>query len=173
MKNENLNFGLYSDLKNIIEQSRKYVITKVNTIMLQTYWDIGKRIVEEEQKGNLKAEYGSGLLKEISKRLGKAESEIYGVATFYAQFSLEKTATYTISVCTGTTCFILGAEKILEEICNQLNVKPDTISEDGKWYVSTARCIGCCGMAPVMSINGEVYGNLKPNMIKDILAKYE
>ena len=112
-------------------------------------------------------------IKEISKRLGKAESEIYGVATFYAQFSLEKTATYTISVCTGTTCFILGAEKILEEICNQLNVKPDTISEDGKWYVSTARCIGCCGMAPVMSINGEVYGNLKPNMIKDILAKYE
>lgn len=112
-------------------------------------------------------------IKEISKRLGKAESEIYGVATFYSQFSLEKTAKYTISVCTGTTCFILGAEKILEEICKELNVKPDTISEDGKWYVSTARCIGCCGMAPVMSINGEVYGNLKPNMIKDILAKYE
>ena len=112
-------------------------------------------------------------IRAISKRLGKAESEIYGVATFYSQFSLEKTAKYTISVCTGTTCFILGADKILEEICSQLNIKPNTLSEDGKWYVSTARCLGCCGMAPVISINGEVFGNLKPNMVKDILAKFE
>lgn len=92
MKNENLNFGLYSDLKNIIEQSRKYVITKVNTIMLQTYWDIGKRIVEEEQKGNLKAEYGSGLLKEISKRLtnefgrGFSRTNLQSMRKFFIEY---------------------------------------------------------------------------------------
>ena len=92
MKNENLNFELYSDLKNIIEQSRKYVITKVNTIMLQTYWNIGKRIVEEEQKGNLKAEYGSGLLKEISKRLtnefgrGFSRTNLQSMRKFFIEY---------------------------------------------------------------------------------------
>lgn len=89
MKNEIANIELYSDLKNIIEQSRKIVITNVNTIMLQTYWSIGKRIVEEEQNGNLKAEYGSRLLKEISKELtnefgrGFSKSKLFSMRKFF------------------------------------------------------------------------------------------
>ena len=110
-------------------------------------------------------------IKEISKRLNKPESEIYGVATFYSQFSLEKKAKYNITVCTGTTCFVLGAENIVNEICRLLNIEPHKLGNE-KWYLSTARCLGCCGLAPVMTINGEVYGNLKVGMIKEILDKY-
>lgn len=92
MKNEIVNIELYSDLKNIIEQSRKAVITNVNTIMLQTYWNIGKRIVEEEQNGNLKAEYGTRLLKEISKELtnefgrGFSKSNLFSMRKFYVEY---------------------------------------------------------------------------------------
>ena len=92
MKNEIVNIELYSDLKNIIEQSRKIVITNVNTIMLQTYWNIGKRIVEEEQNGNLKAEYGSKLLKEISKELtnefgrGFSRSNLQSMRKFFIEY---------------------------------------------------------------------------------------
>lgn len=92
MKNEIINIELYSDLKNIIEQFRKIVITNVNTIMLQTYWNIGKRIVEEEQNGNLKAEYGSRLLKEISKELtnefgrGFSKSNLFSMRKFFIEY---------------------------------------------------------------------------------------
>lgn len=89
MYKEVINIKLYSDLKRIIEQSRKMVITNVNTIMLETYWNIGKRIVEEEQNGNLKAEYGSRLLKEISKELtnefgrGFSKSNLFSMRKFF------------------------------------------------------------------------------------------
>ena len=92
MKNEIVNIELYSDLKNIIQQARKAVITNVNTIMIQTYWNIGKRIVEEEQNGNFKAEYGSRLLKEISKELtnefgrGFSRSNLQSMRKFYIEY---------------------------------------------------------------------------------------
>ena len=109
----------------------------------------------------------------ISKRLNVSEAEIYGVATFYSQFSLEKTAKYVINVCTGTTCYVLGSEKILEVLCKKLSVEPNKLSDDGKWYISTTRCLGCCGLAPVMTINGKTYGNLKVSDIDNILKEYE
>ena len=112
-------------------------------------------------------------IKKISKKLNVSEAEIYGVATFYSQFSLEKSAKYTINVCTGTTCFVLGAESILNTLCKQLNVEPNKLSKDGKWYISTTRCLGCCGLAPVMTINGKTYGNLKPTDIATILKEYD
>ena len=92
MYKEVINIKLYSDLKRIIEQSRKMVITNVNTIMLETYWNIGKRIVEEEQNGNLKAEYGSRLLKEISKELtnecgrGFSKSNLFSMRKFFIEY---------------------------------------------------------------------------------------
>lgn len=131
-------------------------------------------IIEALQEVMQKEKYISEeSIKQIAKRLSVSEAEIYGVATFYSQFSLEKTAKYTINICTGTTCFVLGAETLLETISKQLNLPPNTLSEDGKWYISTTRCLGCCGLAPVMTINGETYGNLKPGDIETILKKYE
>ena len=110
---------------------------------------------------------------QIAKDLGKSESEVYGVATFYSQFSFVPKAKYNICVCTGTTCFVLGADKILEEVTNLTGAGINSTSNDGKWNVSTARCLGCCGLAPVMTINGKVYGNLKVSDIKGILDSCE
>ncbi len=112
-------------------------------------------------------------IKQIAEDLGKSESEVYGVATFYSQFSFTPKAKYNICLCTGTTCFVLGADKILEELKHLTGISEGQTSEDGKWNLSCARCLGCCGLAPVMTINGKVYGNLKVADIKGILEECE
>ncbi len=108
----------------------------------------------------------------ISDRLDVPVSEIYGVATFYALFSLSPKGDHVVSVCTGTACYVKGAAAVLEEVKKQLGIEAGETTPDGKFSIQDTRCLGCCGLAPVMTIDGEVYGRLKPDMIKDILAKY-
>lgn len=112
-------------------------------------------------------------VKIISENLGVAESEIFGIITFYSQFTLTPKAKYNIDVCLGTACFVLGANEILEKILSKLGLKVGEISKDGKWIVTSCRCLGCCGLAPAITINGEVYGKLKTEDIDKILAEYE
>ncbi len=108
----------------------------------------------------------------ISERLDVPVSEIYGVATFYALFSLTPKGEYVISVCTGTACYVKGAQLVLDEVKNQLGIGSGETTPDGKFSIQDTRCLGCCGLAPVMVINNDVYGRLEPADIKDILAKY-
>ena len=108
----------------------------------------------------------------ISERLDVPVSEIYGVATFYALFSLKPKGDYVISVCTGTACYVKGAQAVLDEVKNQLGIESGETTEDGKFSIQDTRCLGCCGLAPVMTINNDVYGRLDPADVKDILAKY-
>ncbi len=108
----------------------------------------------------------------ISERLDVPVSEIYGVATFYALFSLKPKGDYVISVCTGTACYVKGAQAVLDEVKNQLGIESGETTEDGKFSIQDTRCLGCCGLAPVMTINNDVYGRLEPADVKDILAKY-
>lgn len=112
------------------------------------------------------------LIKEISSALDVPLSEIYGVITFYTQFSLVPRATYTIDLCLGTACFVNGADQILQKLCDKLKLKAGELSADGKWMISTCRCIGCCGLAPVIRINDRVYGKVKPEEIDGILKEY-
>ena len=109
----------------------------------------------------------------ISSALNVPESDVYGIVTFYNQFSLTPKAKYNIDICLGTACFVLGAQDILNKILNKLNVKVGQMTQDGKWIVTSCRCIGCCGLAPAMTINGEVYGNLKVEDIDKILDSFE
>lgn len=111
-------------------------------------------------------------VKMISDALKIAESEIYGIITFYSQFSLTPKAKYNIDVCLGTACFVLGANDVLEKILAKLNVKVGQMTPDGKWIVTSCRCLGCCGLAPAITINGEVYGKLKPEDVDKILDSY-
>ena len=111
-------------------------------------------------------------VKKISDALKIAESEIYGIITFYSQFSLTPKAKYNIDVCLGTACFVLGANDVLEKILAKLNVKVGQMTPDGKWIVTSCRCLGCCGLAPAITINGEVYGKLKPEDVDKILDSY-
>jgi len=108
----------------------------------------------------------------ISDETGIPMEKIYGVATFYAQFSLEPKGKYRISVCLGTACYVKGAQEIYDKLKELLGVGDGGCTPDGKFSLDACRCIGACGLAPVMMINDDVYGRLTPDMLPDILAKY-
>ena len=98
--------------------------------------------------------------------------KVYGVATFYALFSLTPKGKYNVSVCLGTACYVKGSQEILDKICEVLGVAPGDCTSDLKFSVEACRCIGACGLAPVFTINDDVYGRVTPEEIPDILAKY-
>ena len=108
----------------------------------------------------------------IADGLGISLAEVYGVVTFYSQFSLTPKGKYKINVCLGTACYVKGADKVLEAIEKKLGIKSGECTEDGVFSLDSARCIGACGLAPVMMINDEVYGKLTPDMVGSILDKY-
>ena len=108
----------------------------------------------------------------IAETLKMAESEIYGIISFYSFFTLTPKAKYNIDVCLGTACFVLGANDVLERILGKLKVRVGQMTPDGKWIVTSCRCLGCCGLAPAITINGEAYGQLKPEDVHRILDSF-
>ena len=108
----------------------------------------------------------------IAKGLGVPLEEVFGVSTFYSQFSLTPKGKYNISVCLGTACYVKGAA-ILEQITKNIGIQPEECTPDGLFSLTACRCIGACGLAPVMTINDEVYGRLVPEEVDGILAKYK
>ena len=98
--------------------------------------------------------------------------EVYGISTFYAQFALTPKGKYKISVCLGTACYVKGAQALVDRITQVLGIGPDECTADGKFSFEACRCIGACGLAPVLTINEDVYGRLMPEDIDGILAKY-
>ncbi len=98
--------------------------------------------------------------------------KVYGVATFYAQFSLSPKGKYDISVCLGTACYVKGAQSLTDKICEVLGIEPGECTADGKFSLEECRCIGACGLAPVFTVNGEVYGKVTADDVPGILAKY-
>ena len=111
-------------------------------------------------------------VKRIAESLKVSENKVYGIITFYSQFTLTPKAKYNIDVCLGTACFVLGAQAVLDKILEKLGVKVGEMTKDGKWIVTSCRCLGCCGLAPAITINGEVYGKLKPEDVDKILDSY-
>ncbi|NLF35233.1 MAG: NADH-quinone oxidoreductase subunit NuoE [Clostridiales bacterium] len=99
-------------------------------------------------------------------------SEVYGVASFYTQFTMNPKGKYQISLCLGTACYVKGAADILTAVESKLGIRNGSITSDGKFSLDACRCIGACGLAPVMMINNDVYGRLTPDQISDILDKY-
>ena len=99
--------------------------------------------------------------------------KVYGVATFYAQFALSPKGKYDISVCLGTACYVKGAQELLDELSAQLGIGAEECTPDGKYSLTACRCIGACGLAPVLTVNEDVYGKITAADIKGILAKYQ
>ena len=108
----------------------------------------------------------------IADGLGKTLSEVYGVATFYSQFSLTPKGKYNISICLGTACYVKGADKVLDRLVAKLGIQPEECTPDGVFSLTACRCIGACGLAPVLTVNEDVYGRLVPEDVDKILAKY-
>ena len=109
----------------------------------------------------------------IAKFTGASESNVFGVATFYAQFRLTPTGKNRITVCRGTACHVRGAPQILEEVERHLGIKEGESTPDMEYSLETVACIGCCALAPVITINDEVYGKLSLKDVAKILPKME
>ncbi len=99
--------------------------------------------------------------------------KVYGVATFYAQFSLSPKGKYNVSVCLGTACYVKGAGELMDKLSEILGIGADECTEDGKFSLTACRCIGACGLAPVLTVNDDVYGRLVADDIPGIIAKYQ
>ena len=108
----------------------------------------------------------------IAEGMSVPLEKVYGVATFYAQFSLTPTGENHISVCLGTACYVKGAGEIFDKLSERLGIAGDECTPDGKYSLTACRCIGACGLAPVLTVNEDVYGRLTADDVDDILAKY-
>lgn len=111
--------------------------------------------------------------KMIADGMGTSLEEVYGIASFYSQFLLNPKGKIAIAVCLGTACYVKGAGDIIERISQKIGIKPGETSPDGVYSLEATRCIGACGLAPVMTINDEVYGRLKKEDVDGILEKYK
>ncbi|MEG1011593.1 MAG: NAD(P)H-dependent oxidoreductase subunit E [Ruthenibacterium sp.] len=108
----------------------------------------------------------------VADTLDKPLAEIYGISTFYSQFSLCPKGEFKVSVCLGTACYVKGSGKIFESLQKKLGIGSGECTADGKFSLDACRCIGACGLAPVMTINDDVYGRLTGDELDGILAKY-
>lgn len=115
----------------------------------------------------------SGAQKIISDKLDIPVAEIYGVVTFYTQFSLVPKGKYNIQVCMGTACYVKGAADVLEKVKQKTGISEGECTEDGLFSLEACRCIGACGLAPVIMINDEVYGRLTPGKVEKIIDRYK
>ena len=106
---------------------------------------------------------------EVSKQTGVSLATIWGVLTFYHFFKLNRPGRYNIQVCLGTACYLKGGDMIVEELGKELGLEVGGLTEDGKFSLEAVRCVGCCGLAPVMTISGEVFGKVSKNQISGIL----
>lgn len=109
----------------------------------------------------------------IASGLNVPLEEVYGVATFYSQFSLYPKGKYKISVCLGTACYVKGSGDVFDKLCQKLGLKSGQCTPDGRYSLDACRCVGACGLAPVLTINEEVYGKVTVDDLDTILAKYE
>ena len=108
----------------------------------------------------------------VSDKTGISVADIYGVVTFYTQFSLNPKGEYKIGVCLGTACYVKGAQQIVDKFSEILGIKPGETTADGMFTIDALRCIGACGIAPAVSINGKVYPKMKVTQVADVIAEY-
>ena len=108
----------------------------------------------------------------IALGLGISLEKVYGVVTFYGQFNLNPKGKFKISLCLGTACYVKGAGKILQRLEEKLDIKNGEVTPDGKFSLDATRCLGACGLAPIMTINDDIYGHVAQNDIEGILQKY-
>ena len=113
------------------------------------------------------------ILRHVAVELDIPLSEVYDIATFYNAFSLKPRGRHQISVCMGTTCYVRGGERILNRICEELEISPGENTRDMKYSLNSVRCLGCCSLSPAMMIDGKVYGRVKATQLSTILRRYE
>ncbi|MFW5974878.1 MAG: NADH-quinone oxidoreductase subunit NuoE [Bacteroidota bacterium] len=109
----------------------------------------------------------------VAQELNISTAKVYGVVTFYSYFTMTPKGRYPVSICTGTACYVRGAENVLEEFKKDLGIAVGETSEDGKYSLSCLRCVGACGLAPVVLVGDKTYGRVAPDDVKAIIEEYE
>ena len=112
------------------------------------------------------------VLKTISREMKIPLSELYGITSFYSFFSMVPKGKYVIQVCLGTSCYVKGAERLIKTLKHDFNLESGGITSDGKFSLETVRCLGCCGLSPVMAIRENIHRKVKPSQLKEILSSY-
>ena len=107
----------------------------------------------------------------IANKLGISPAKVFGVVTFYSYFTMVPKGKHVINVCMGTACYVRGAEKIIEALKKEIGIEPGQTSDDGMWTLTSLRCVGACGLAPVMMIDDEVYGKVTPDQVKSLIEQ--
>jgi NADH:ubiquinone oxidoreductase subunit E len=113
------------------------------------------------------------VLETISAELQVPLSEIYGIVSFYSFFSVVPKGKHVAQVCTGTACYVKGGEKIINAFAKDLKLEPGGVTDDGSFSLETVRCLGCCGLSPVMAVGEDVYRRVQPREVKDIIDSYD
>ncbi len=155
--------------KDILTQEN---FTKLNEIILEHKEAPGALMPILHEAQGLFGALPLEVQKKVSEELNIPLAEIYGVVTFYSQFSLVPKGDYIIGVCLGTACYVKGAQRLIDRISSELEVEVGTTSANGKYTLEATRCIGACGLAPVLTVNEDVYGRLVEADIPGILDKY-
>ncbi|MCQ2303088.1 MAG: NAD(P)H-dependent oxidoreductase subunit E [Bacteroidales bacterium] len=109
----------------------------------------------------------------VALELNIPVSRVYGIVSFYSFFTMTPKGEYPISVCLGTACYVRGAEKVLDELKRQLGIEVGEVTPDGKFSLTVLRCVGACGLAPVIEVGDKVYGRMTPDRVKEVLAEYK
>lgn len=112
-------------------------------------------------------------LEAIAREMRIPPSELYGIASFYSLFSMVPKGKYVIQVCLGTSCYVKGGQKIIDALRKDFGLESEGTTPDGKFSLKTVRCLGCCGLSPVLAINENVHRKVKPSQLRDILAAYQ
>jgi len=149
------------------------VFREIQGIIDNTKGQAGALIRVLQQAQGLFGYLPAPVIKTISRDLKVPLSEVYGIISFYHFFSTVPKGKYIIQVCMGTSCYVKGGQKILDALKKERSLEPEGITDDGKFSLETIRCLGCCGLSPVMSVGGDVHGKVKASKLNDILDSYK
>jgi NADH:ubiquinone oxidoreductase subunit E len=166
---------LADEVKNEEREGSGYthqIFREVHRIIEDTKGQAGALIRVLQQAQGLLGYLPGPIIKTISRDMKVPLSEVYGIISFYHFFSTIPKGKHVIQVCTGTACYVKGAEKILEAMRTNWGLEPKTTTPDGRYSLETVRCLGCCGLSPVMAIGKKVYRQVKPSQLKGILNAY-
>lgn len=164
---------MMKNAEEIKELSEEKKFTKLNKIIEQNQGQEGILINVLHQAQQIFGHVSRKIQLHIAEGLDIPFSKVYAVVSFYSLFSTKARGKYTIEVCTGTACYVKGAEDILEQFKTELEIEPGETTEDGLFSLETTRCIGACGMAPIVKIGDNTHGRLEEDQISDLLSKYE
>ncbi len=148
-------------------------LTQIQKIIVETDGKAGAAIRVLQQAQGLIGYLPPPVLETISKSMKVPLSEIYGIVSFYSFFTMVPKGKHVIQVCMGTSCYVKGGQKILNALKKDFGLESGGITPDGKFSLETVRCLGCCGLSPVIAIGEDVHRKVKPSQIKDIVSSYE